>query len=138
MRGRDARKLVADEREDEVLPDAIRDALAEAEDPLAAREVERVLPDWTADALVEEEVVRRRQERRGRVEVCPEGPEGLDRGEGGDLLDAFFVVGDLISWRALLAEPEDPSVRGTVNPSGQPGSVERMEEGGRTYVLRRG
>ncbi len=33
VRRRDASELVADESEDEVLPDAIRDALAEAEDP---------------------------------------------------------------------------------------------------------
>jgi hypothetical protein len=59
---------------------------------------------------VEEKVVRRRQQGRGRMKVCPEGPEGLDRGKGGDLLDALFVVGDFISRRALLAEPEDPSV----------------------------
>ena len=64
---------------------------------------------------MEEEVVRRWEEGRGRMEVRPEGPERLDRGKGGDLFDALFVVRDLISRRALLAEPEDPSVgTGTV------------------------
>jgi hypothetical protein len=110
MRRRDTRKLVADEREDEVLPDAIRDTLAEAEDPLSTREVEWVLPYGATHVLVEEEVVRRREEGRGRMEVRPEGPEGFNRGERGDLLDALFIVGDFVPWRALLAEPEDPSV----------------------------
>ena len=110
VRRRDARELVADESEDEVLPDAIRDALAKAKNPLAAGEVEGVLPDGATDALVEEEVVGRREEGRGRVEVCPEGPERLDRGKGGNFLDALLVVGNFISRRALLAEPEDPSM----------------------------
>ena len=46
------------------------------------------------------------------MQVRPEGPEGLYRSKGGDLLDALFVVGDFVTWRALLAEPENPSVRG--------------------------
>jgi len=110
VRRRDTSELITDEGKNEFLPDAVRDALAEAEDPLPAREIEWVLPYGTTDALVEEEIVRRREEGRGRMEVRPEGPEGLDRGKGGDLFDALFVVRDLISWRALLAEPEDPSV----------------------------
>ena len=61
---------------------------------------------------MEEEIVSRGEEGRGRVEVGPEGPEGLDGSESGDLLDALFVVGDLVTRRALLAEPENPSVRG--------------------------
>ena len=61
---------------------------------------------------MEEEVVSRGQEARRRVQVRPEGPEGLDGSKGGDLLDALLVAGDFIAWRALLAEPEDPSVRG--------------------------
>ena len=141
VRRRDASELVADESEDEVLPDAIRDALAEAEDPFPAGKVEGVLPDGAADALVEEEVVRRREEGRGRMEVRPEGPEGLDRGKGGDLLDALFVVGDLVSRRALLAEPEDPSVgRASHHGVGRADSLDRVwqREEGRTYVLRRG
>ena len=110
MRRSDAGELVANKGENDVFPDAIGDALAEAEDPLPAGEVERVLPHGAADALMEEEVVRRGEEGRGWMEVRPEGPEGLDRGKGGYLLDALLVVGDLIPWRALLAEPEDPSV----------------------------
>lgn len=140
MRWCDAGELVADEGEHEVLPDAIRDALAEAEDPLSAGEVERVLPHGAADALVEEEVVRCGQEGRGRVQVRPEGPEGLDRGKGGYLLDALLVVGDLVPWRTLLAEPEDPSACGggqhDVVRAG-PRSVVGWRRG-RTYVLRRG
>ena len=42
----------------------------------------------------------------------PERPEGLDGSKGGDLFDALFVVGDFVTRRALLAEPEDPSVWG--------------------------
>lgn len=106
----DAGKLVADESENEVLPDAIGDALAEADDPLSAGEVEGVFPYGATDALVEEEVVRCREEGRGWMEVSPEGPEGLDGRKCRDLLDALFIVRDLVSWRALLAEPEDPSV----------------------------
>lgn len=53
MGRRDAGELVTNEGKDEVLPDAVRDAFAEAEDPLAAWEVEGVLPDGAADALVE-------------------------------------------------------------------------------------
>jgi hypothetical protein len=105
-----AGELVANESEDEVLPDAICDALAEAQDPLSTGEVKRVLPYGATDALMEEEVVCRGEESRGRMEVRPEGPEGLYRGKGGYLLDALFVVRDFISWRALLAEPEHPSV----------------------------
>jgi hypothetical protein len=110
VRRHDTSELVADEGKDEVLPDAIRDALAKAEDPLPAGEVEWVLPYGTTDTLVEEKIVRRREEGRGRMEVRPEGPEGLDGGKGRDLFDALFVVRDLISRRALLSEPEDPSV----------------------------
>jgi hypothetical protein len=110
VRRRDTGELIADECEDEILPDTIRDALAEAEDPLPTGEVEGVLPYRTTDALVEEEVVRRREEGRGRMEVRPEGPERLDGRKGGDFFDALFVVRDFVSWRALLAEPEDPSV----------------------------
>jgi len=110
VRRRDASKLVTDESENEVLPDAIGDALSEAEDPLSAGEVEGVFPYGATDALVEEEVVRRREEGRGWMEVSPEGPEGLDGRKGRDLLDTFFIVRDLVSWRTLLAEPEDPSV----------------------------
>ena len=128
MRWCDAGELVTNEGEHELLPNAIRDALAEAEDPLAAGEVERIFPHRAADALVEEEVVRRGQEGRGRMEVRPEGPEGLDRGKGGYFLDALFVVGDLIPWRALLAEPEDPSACGAVSTT----SYARVSVGRRT------
>jgi hypothetical protein len=130
VRRRDACKLVANEGEDEVLPYAICDALAEAEDPLATGQVERVLPYRAADALVEEEVVSRGEECRGRVQVRPEGPEGLYGSKGGDLLDALLVVGDLVTWRALLAEPENPSVWGSRGG--------RWTAEGGTYVLRRG
>jgi hypothetical protein len=106
----DASELIANESEDEVLPDAIGDALAEAQDPLPTGKVKRVLPYGATDALMEEEVVCRGEESRGRMEVCPEGPEGLYRGKGGYLLDALFVVRNFISWRALLTEPEHPSV----------------------------
>ena len=129
----DARELVTDKSEDEVLPDAICDALAKAKDPLSTWEVERVLPYGAADALMEEEVVRRGQESRWRMEVRPEGPEGLYRGKGGYLLDAFFIVCNLISWRALLAEPEYPSVCKRMRISRSDCKME-----GRTYVLRRG
>ena len=68
----DTGKLVADESEDEVLPDAIGDAFAKAENRLSAREVEGVFPHGATDALVEEEVVCRREEGRGWMEVGPE------------------------------------------------------------------
>jgi hypothetical protein len=110
VRRRDTGELIANECEDEILPDTIRDALAETEDPLPTGEVERILPYRTTDALVEEEVVRRREEGRGRMKVRPEGPERLYGRKSGDFFDALFVVRDLVSWRALLAEPEDPSV----------------------------
>jgi hypothetical protein len=110
VRRRDASKLVPDEGKDEVLPDAIGDALAEAENPLTAGEVERVLPDGATDPLVEEEIVRRGQEGRWRMEVGPKGPERLYRGKGGDLFNALLITGNFISWCALLAEPKDPSV----------------------------
>ena len=109
-----AGKLVTNQSEDEVLPDAVCDALAEAQNPLSTGEVKRVLPYWAVDTLMKEEVVCRREESRWRMEVRPEGPEGLYRGKGGNLLDALFVVRDFISWRALLAEPEHPSVCGAV------------------------
>ena len=132
----DAGELVANESEDEVLPDSICDALAETQDPLSTREVKRVLPHGATDALVEEEVVGRGEESRGWMEVRPEGPEGLYRGKGGYLLDALFVVRDFVSWGALLAEPEYPSVcRGSHHEVERAG-VGRKE--GRTYVLRRG
>jgi hypothetical protein len=73
----DAGELVANESEDEVLPDAVCDALAKAQDPLSTGEVKWVLPYWTTDALMEEEVVCRGEESRGWMEVRPEGPEGL-------------------------------------------------------------
>jgi hypothetical protein len=139
VRRRDARELVANKGENEVLPDAICDALAEAKDPLPAGEVQWILPYGTADALMEEEVVGCGQESRGRMEVRPEGPERLDRGKGGYLLDALFIVCDLISWRALLAEPEDPSVCGAVTTTSYARvSIGRQVKEGRTYVLRRG
>jgi hypothetical protein len=85
---------------------------------------------------VEEEIVSRWEEGRWRVEVCPEGPKGLDGSKSGDLLDALFVVGDLIARRALLAEPENPSVREEKGWSDA--RVGRWMAEGRTYVLRRG
>ena len=114
MRRCDAGELVTNQSEDEVLPDVVCDALVEAQNPLSTGEVKRVLPYWAADALMKEEVVCRREESRWRMEVRPQGPEGLYRGKGGNLLDALFVVRDFISWRALLAEPEHPSVCGAV------------------------
>jgi hypothetical protein len=130
MRLRDARKLVANKCEHEVLPYTIPDALAKAHDPLATRQVERVFPYRAAHALVEEEVVGRREECRGRVQVRPEGPERLYGCKGGDLLDALLVVGDLVTGGALLAEPENPSVWGSRGG--------RWTAEGGTYVLRRG
>jgi hypothetical protein len=135
----DAGELVTNESEDEVLPDAICDALAEAQDPLSTGQVKRVLPYRATDALMEEEVVCRGEESRGRMEVRPEGPEGLYRGKGGYLLDALFVVRDFISWRALLAEPEHPSVcRAVITTLYARVLNGRQMKEGRTYVLRRG
>jgi hypothetical protein len=39
-----------------------------------------------------------------------EGPEGLDAAEGRDALDAVLVAHDFVPRRALLAEPEHPTV----------------------------
>ena len=86
MRRCGAGELVTNQSEDEVLPDVVCNALAEAQNPLSTREVKRVLPYWAADALMKEEVVCRREESRWRMEVRPEGPEGLYRGKGGNLL----------------------------------------------------
>ena len=110
----DGGELVTNECEDKILLYGVHDTLAEVEDLLATREVERVLQDGAADAQAEEEVVGRGEEGRGwvQVQVHPERPEGLDRGKGKDLLDALLVVGDLVAWRVLLAEPEDSSVEG--------------------------
>lgn len=68
-------KLVADDGEDEVFPEAVSDALLEANDPFASGDVERVLPDGATDAGVEEQVIGGGLEGRRRGEVCPEGPE---------------------------------------------------------------
>lgn len=126
-------ELVANDSEDEVLPKAVRNALAETDYPLAAGEVKRVLPDGTADARVEEEIVSGGKEGGRRVEVCPEGPEGLDRAKRRDLLDALLVVCDFCAGTALLAEPE------------YPGMAEGMHDGARVaacagggFVLVRG
>ena len=43
-------ELVPNHGEDEVFPEAVRDAFAETDDPFAAREVQRVLPDRPANA----------------------------------------------------------------------------------------
>jgi hypothetical protein len=144
-------ELVAHDRKHEVLPNTVRDALSEADDPLPTSNVHRVLPDGPAHALVEEEIVRCRLEHRGRVDMRPEGPKGLylrdilrvsnhlarrdeeiaHRGEGCDLLDPFLVIGNFVTWRALLAEPEDPSARAdTVNMRSH---IER--DALRTYVF---
>ncbi len=118
----------------EVLPEAVRDALFEADDPLAALNVQGILPHWPAHARVEEQVVCRRLQRRRRRQVCPERPERLDLqirtrrrsvlrtlarsqeeaygAEGGDLLDTLLIANDFIARRALLPEPEDPSEKG--------------------------
>ena len=134
MRLRYARELVSNECEHEVLPYTIRDALPKAHDPFSAWQIEWVFPYGSAHALVEEEVVGRWEECRGRVEMGPEGPERLYGGKGRDLLDALLVVGDLVTGCALLAEPENPSVwewRSDVRCG-------RWTAEGRTYVLRRG
>jgi hypothetical protein len=135
VRLRYARKLVANQCEHEVLPYTIRDALAQTDNPLATRQVERVFPNGAAHALVEEEVVSRREECRGRVQMRPEGPERLYGCKGGDLLDALLVVGDFVTGRALLAEPENPSVWGGWGSDAWCG---RWTAEGGTYVLRRG
>jgi hypothetical protein len=130
----DAGELVANESKNEVLPYAICDALAEAQDPLSTGEVKRVLPYGATDALMEEEVVCCGEESRGWMEVCPEGPEGLYRGKGRYLLDALFVVRDFISWRALLAEPEHPSVCRAVITTMLHAGLGRLTCEGGTYV----
>ena len=43
----DTLELIPNDRKDEVLPQAVRDALAEADNPLAARQVQGVFPDRT-------------------------------------------------------------------------------------------
>lgn len=83
---------------------------------------------------MEEEVVRRGEESRWRMEVRPEGPEGLHRGKGRYLLDTLFVVRDFISWRALLAEPEDPSVCRAVITTLLHAGLGRLTYEGGTYV----
>lgn len=130
----DAGELVANESEDDVLPDAICDALAESQDPLSTGEVKGVLPYWTTDTLMEEEVVCRGEESRWWMEVRPEGPEGLYRGKGGYLLDALFVVRNFISWRALLAEPEHPPMCRAVITTLLHAGLGRLTYEGGTYV----
>lgn len=102
-------ELVPEYGENEVLPKAVRDTLAQPDDPFAAREIQRVLPDRPADARVKEQIVCRGQEARGWVYVRPEGPERLDRAKGRNFLDTLFVIGDSRPRTSLLAEPEDPN-----------------------------
>ncbi len=68
-------KLVPDDTEDEVFPKAVRDAFAEADDPLAARQVQWILPNGPAHARVKEEVVGGGEKGGWRMDVRPEGPE---------------------------------------------------------------
>ena len=62
MRWCGASELVTNQSEDKVLPDAVCDALAEAQNPLSTGEVKRVFPYWAVDALMKEEVVCRWEE----------------------------------------------------------------------------
>lgn len=57
------------------------------------------------------------------------------RGKGGDFLDPLLVTCDLISWGALLAEPENPTGMMSIEES-KHGEARWMWA--RTYVFRRG
>lgn len=59
---------------------------------------------------MEKEVVGGGNERGRRRKMGMERPERLDRGERGHFLYALFIIGDLVSWCPLLAEPEHPGV----------------------------
>lgn len=75
-------ELVADDGKDEIFPDAVRNALTEAYDPLAPSDVEWVFPDGPTNPSVKEEVVSCRKECRRCAEVRPQRPEGFDLDSG--------------------------------------------------------
>ena len=58
---------------------------------------------------MEEEVVCCGLESGGGLEVREEGPEGLDGGKGGYLLDTTFII-DGLARCTLLPEPKHPSI----------------------------
>lgn len=103
-------KEIADDAAYQVLPYTIRDALSKTYDPFATRPVQGVFPYGSPDASMEQEIVGGGNERRGRRKMCVERPKRLDGGEGGDFFDSLFVIGDLVPWCPLLAEPKYPSV----------------------------
>ena len=93
LRRCDASKLVADGSEDEVLPDAIGDAFAKAEDPLSAGEVEGVFPYGATDTLVDFTATLNKGARFIDLQVSPNelvrrtGACGRDRREDDELVD---------------------------------------------------
>jgi len=88
---------------------------------------------------MEQEIVGGGNERRGRGKMCVERPKRLDLeedrrgvrqhvnrgngdthgGEGGDFFDSLFVIGDLVPWCPLLAEPKYPTEIHSTRPRNQ-------------------
>jgi hypothetical protein len=101
-------KLVAYQSQDHLLPNSIGDTLFQSDDPFPSSFVDRVFPYRPLDSRMKEEVVSRRSERRGRIEMRKEGPERFNRRKGGNALDTRLVISCLASRRTVL-KPNDPT-----------------------------
>ena len=102
-------ELVADDGEQQVLPVAVGDALAQAHDPLAAALVLVVLP-YGPHALLEEVVVRDQRQGAGPLEVGVDAEEVLDRAHGADGVQRLLVLDVPVGLTDGRAEPENPLV----------------------------
>ena len=94
--------VIADEREDEVLPDLVRVVHFAADENAATATVGRVLPNWLNPLFKQKERAFLRQ-RRGPNKMLVKLPEVLNGIELADLLQA----GDPLLLRTPSMKPED-------------------------------
>ena len=102
-------KLVADDRQQQVLPVAVRHALLETHDPLATLLVLIVLP-YRTNAFLEEMVVGNQGQGRRPPEVAIYGEELLGGIAGGDRVQGLLVLDISVGLRDRGPEPEYPAV----------------------------
>ena len=85
-------ELLTQDREDQILPTAVRESLLESDDPLASQTVRLILPH-RLDAVAEEMQVRVGAQFARPHDVRVQAPEGLDGRKGPHQLQVLVIGG---------------------------------------------